>query len=522
MALGEFDSIRATSRNAVAPWNELALRPALVGLVLLAVLLLYAPTVRSLTSVWANSATFTHGFLVLPVSAWFVWMRRRTLLSIPAQPCWPAFVITVAAGLVWTIGDLSASQGLTHFALVVLFISVVIAIFGLGWTRALAFPLAFLLLAVPFGEDSVPTLMDWTADFTVGALKLSGVPVLREGNDFTIPSGRWSVVEACSGARYLLASFVVGTLYAWLMYRSPLRRTVFMAVSLLAPIVANWVRAYMIVMLGHLSNNTLAAGVDHLIYGWVFFGIVIFAIFAAGARWREDDEQDGRAEAAGDTREVDFRRLWPAALAALVITSVWPALSAALVTTSDKRPVRPVDVQPAAGWVSAPERPRWQLRLEQPRAVIVESFKKDARRVQLQVGVYRDQRQGSELISAQNQLGVTLPVGWRQVDRTTRKIQHAGRDAVVTSALARDVSGTRYMRVWQWYWLDPLWTASDARAKLQLALDRLLLRSDTSAWISVSTEHDPEQPLGAESLLREFLAEMGPSIDAALTATTYQ
>ena len=31
----------------------------------------------------------------------------------------------------------------------------------------------------------------------------------------------------------------------------------------------------MIVMLGHLSNNKLAVGVDHIIYGWVFFGVVM-------------------------------------------------------------------------------------------------------------------------------------------------------------------------------------------------------------------------------------------------------
>jgi len=38
------------------------------------------------------------------------------------------------------------------------------------------------------------------------------------------------------------------------------------------PIIANWLRAYMIVMIGHLSGNKLAVGVDHLIYGWLFFG----------------------------------------------------------------------------------------------------------------------------------------------------------------------------------------------------------------------------------------------------------
>ena len=56
---------------------------------------------------------------------------------------------------------------------------------------------------MPFGEFALPQMMEWTANFTVLALRLSGIPVFREGLQFVIPSGNWSVVEACSGVRYL-------------------------------------------------------------------------------------------------------------------------------------------------------------------------------------------------------------------------------------------------------------------------------------------------------------------------------
>ena len=63
----------------------------------------------------------------------------------------------------------------------------------------------------------------------------------------------------------------------------------FMSAAILVPIVANWLRAYMIVMLGHLSNNRLAVGVDHLIYGWIFFGLVMLLLFWVGSFWRSTD-----------------------------------------------------------------------------------------------------------------------------------------------------------------------------------------------------------------------------------------
>ncbi len=48
---------------------------------------------------------------------------------------------------------------------------------------------------------------------------------------------------------------MVGCLFAYLSYRSPVRRVAFVAASLVVPIVANWLRAYMIVMLGHLTQQ---------------------------------------------------------------------------------------------------------------------------------------------------------------------------------------------------------------------------------------------------------------------------
>ncbi len=152
---------------------------------------------------------------------------------------------------------------------------------------AIAFPLAFLFLGVPFGEAFLPRLMDWTAEFTVGALRLSGIPVYREGNFFAIPSGQWSVVEACSGLRYLIASLTVGALFAYLNYQRMRKRVLFVALSIVVPVLANFLRAYMIVMIGHLSNMKLAVGVDHFLYGWVFFGIVIGLLFWLGSFWRD-------------------------------------------------------------------------------------------------------------------------------------------------------------------------------------------------------------------------------------------
>jgi exosortase A len=267
-----------------SPWRHAAV---MLGVVLAAAVLLYRDTFVAMVGIWWRSDTFAHAFLVLPIALWLVWRQRKTLAPFTPRPE-PWLLLPLAAvGLVWLLGDVAGVAALTQLCAVAMLVLAVPAVLGIQLCHRIAFPLGFLLFMVPTGEFLLPTMMEATANFTVAAVSLSGVPVYREGLQFIIPSGSWSVVEACSGVRYLIASFMVGTLFAYLNYRTLWRRWLFVGVSLLVPVVANWLRAYMIVMLGHLSGNTLAVGVDHIIYGWVFFGVVIGLMFFIGARWSE-------------------------------------------------------------------------------------------------------------------------------------------------------------------------------------------------------------------------------------------
>jgi exosortase A len=209
---------------------------------------------------------------------WLIWRQRHVLAHLAPRAWWPVPAVALLVGFGWLLGELTAVNAVTQLALVSLLVLAVAAVLGRRVAWAMVFPLAYLFFAVPVGEFVMPRMMEWTADFTVRALTLTGIPVYREGQNFVIPSGNWSVewrAAACaiSSPRWWSARCTP------INYRSLRRRLVFIGVSIPVPIVANWLRAYMIVMLGHLSGNTIAVGVDHLIYGWLFFGVVILLMF---------------------------------------------------------------------------------------------------------------------------------------------------------------------------------------------------------------------------------------------------
>ncbi|HEX7234989.1 MAG TPA: exosortase A, partial [Nitrosospira sp.] len=208
----------------------------LASITVAVILFAYHATTWSMISIWERSDTFAHGFLILPFSAYLIWTQREKLTTIPPQPSLLALFVLAVLGFGWLLAALASVQVLEQYFFVTMIPAIVWAILGSRMVLALAFPLAYLLLAVPFGEALIPPLIEFTADFTVKALQLSGIPVYREGSFFAIPSGNWSVVEACSGLRYLIASFTLGTLYAYLTYHSLMRRLVFIALSVIIPI----------------------------------------------------------------------------------------------------------------------------------------------------------------------------------------------------------------------------------------------------------------------------------------------
>ncbi|HEY7945140.1 MAG TPA: exosortase A [Casimicrobiaceae bacterium] len=510
------DAVRADGPVAwPATWR---LAPVLAaGLAVLGIVALYWPTVASIVAIWIRSETFTHGFVVVPICLWLVWRRREVLAAIPVRPWWPGLAIVCAAGALWLVTSVADVLGVKQFALAFMLQAAIVTVLGTRIARAAFFPLAFLLFAVPFGEIFVPTLIEWTANFTVSALRWSGVPVYREANLFIIPSGAWSVVEACSGIRYIIASVMVGTIYAAVAYRSTRRRAMFIAASILVPVIANWLRAYMIVMIGHLSNNRLAVGVDHIVYGWVFFGLVMLLLFWVGSFWQEDDVPAEAAPAlppAAPTLAASGRVLFTAAIAAIVAAGLWLPLEASKDRLAAAgTPAVPV-VAAANGWNAAPAAfTDWKPYYHGYVAELQQAFRQDGRDVGLYIAYYRRQTKGSELITSGNLLAASGDWKWKQVAEGSDRVEWAGRPERVERA---ELSGrTVALEAFRFYWVAGKVTSSQYVAKALLAWSKLTGRGDDSALIVLyapKRTHDDD----AAASLRAFARAMSPSIERAL------
>jgi len=498
---------------------------AAVVLAVAAILLLYRETAAAMVAIWERSDTFTHAFLVPPIVLWLIWRRRAELAQRTPRPT-PWLLLPIAlTGLAWLVGDMASVNALTQLALVALIVLSVLAIVGVQASRPIWFALGFAFFAVPLGDFLMPTLMFWTADFTVAALRLSGVPVYREGLNLIIPTGAWAVVEACSGVRYLIASLMVGVLYAHLNYRSTKRRLIFVGVAILVPIVANWLRAYMIVMIGHLSGNKLAVGVDHIIYGWVFFGVVILLMFFIGSRWAEDPADDvassGRAGASAPQAPVAAR--WAVLLAAVALFA-WPhyaadAADAAVKTTTPQL----ADVPAAEGWRALQSgEGDWKPDFVTPAAALSRRYAAATGEVGVYLAYYRQQDYERKLVSSQNLLAASKDSLWARDTTGLHTLDTEAGPLTLRTARLRRASllgapDSARLAVWQIYWVNGRLTHRDASARLWGAFYRLLGRGDDGAAIVLHTIEPA--PGAGDALLESFVRAHLPAIEAQLRRT---
>lgn len=501
--------------------------PALAYLAYVILLLLaYRETATTMVGIWWRSETFAHAFVVPPIVLWLVWRKRAELARIEPVPVpWLALALALLAGL-WWLGDLVSVNAVTQLALTAMLVAGVPVLLGWQVARTLMFPLAFLFFAVPIGEFMTPVLMHYTADFTVFALRLTGIPIYREGQQFVIPSGTWSVIDECSGIRYLMASFMVGTLFAYLNYRRLRRRLVFMGFSIVVPIVANWLRAYLIVMLAHLSGNKLATGVDHILYGWVFFGIVIMAMFFIGARWAEPDLPSApqQPQATGGSASGQWSKLWLTLGAAVIAVGFvqLPRLQPQVQGASAKAPVMQLPDRLAAGWSADPrEISSWRPIFVEPALEIQRTYSAAAGRIGVHVAYYRNESETSKLVSSVNVLVPMRHSEWNQL--ATGSISSpspAGSIAWRTADLGSNVGAVnperQQLRVWRVYWIGDRLVAGDTYAKLLQLWQRLRREPDDGAEIMLIAASASKDD--ADRLLGEFASANLDALKQVLAA----
>jgi EpsI family protein len=296
------------------------------------------------------------------------------------------------------------------------------------------------------------------------------------------------------------------------------------------PIVANWLRAYMIVMIGHLSDNRLAVGVDHLIYGWVFFGVVIMLMFMIGARWAEPDEPHIntaiRAPAAGGPNvSATGARWWQAAVCGIAAAALGPVLILAMTQSEGNTPIAawrlPADY--GSRWAPSEDFTPWRPQMHKPSLEVRGAYRSAAGAVGVHIAQFRQQSYESKLVNSEHLLLRSEDTSWNKQQLEMVQLQLDGAPATTLRAFklqgapSLGRSDKPVLTVWQVYRVNGLWMTSDYLAKIHTAMARLAGKGDDGALVLLYSA----SASGADgtALLESFARENLPAIAAQVDAS---
>jgi EpsI family protein len=269
-------------------------------------------------------------------------------------------------------------------------------------------------------------------------------------------------------------------------------------------------------MIAHLSDMKLALGIDHYIYGWVFFGIVMLLLFWIGSFWREDDQPEpevgaltSKAAAPSTTRPA-----LPVALAVLLVAGMWPAYAAWL----DTRPLPAMpelQVEAQQGWLPGEPFTSWVPHWIGADRQLRQPYTRDGRNVLLELNYYVTQRQDAELINSQNFMIRQKDSLWSNVGEAVTTVKIDGQSRQVRQAKMRGNDGQRLL-VWQWNLINQRPVVNDQVAKLILAFDRVRLKRDDGLSVLIATPYEEAEIKAAAATLSRFAADMEPAIRRTL------
>ena len=243
----------------------------------------YAPVIVRLVQDWATDDNYSHGFLIVPMAAWFVWERRGVLASVRPAPTLLGLPV-VAFGLAMLLaGLLGAELFLPRASIIVVLAGTVLFLFGWETCRVLALPLTFLVLMIPipaliFNQIAFPLqlLASRVGETMLGALS---IPVLREGNVIVLAHTSLEVAEACSGIRSLISLLTIGIIYGYFMDPRGGVRTAVALSTIPIAIVANGGRVAGTGVAAHYYGAEAAQGFFHTFSGWIVFVFAFVLLF---------------------------------------------------------------------------------------------------------------------------------------------------------------------------------------------------------------------------------------------------
>jgi exosortase len=256
------------------------------GWILLSSLLFAKPLIALIQMAYV-SGEVSYLMLIPFIGAWILVVDHRKIfrdLSYDRARGAALFSCAVCVGLIASLvsgGPSNLRLPTFILALVMIWMSGFLLLFGKAASKAASFPLLFLLLMVPLPQSllnrTIYILQTGSAWITGAFFDLFGVPALREGFVFHLPGVNIEVTQECSGIRSSMVLLILALIVAHFYLLTFWKKALFVIFGLFIMILKNGIRIATLTLLAMYVDPSFLTGRLHHQGGIVFFlvGLVL-------------------------------------------------------------------------------------------------------------------------------------------------------------------------------------------------------------------------------------------------------
>ncbi len=247
----------------------------------------FGPTLVWLVGRWTDSVWNLGPGLVPLIVGYLVWESLKQDPPREARASAWGFAFVAPALLLLVADTAIETRLMSVLALILMLPGLSLLLFGSAYTFKLRFPLALSCLAVPIpAAFATPLYLVLRFLSSVGAealVRLTEVPLLRDGTVFYVPAGALIVSDACSG---FSALFGIVTVALILCHREPSvgRRVALLVLAPILSVASNILRVAALILLAEWSDMEILTTPVHEISGLLSF-VLAFAAMVVVARF---------------------------------------------------------------------------------------------------------------------------------------------------------------------------------------------------------------------------------------------
>ncbi len=473
----------------------------------------YWDTFGRLFALWNDvEGEYAHGWLIIAVVLFLVWDKRHTLSRMQPRLDIRPVVMLPFFGFLWLLGslvDVNLVQVISVLLIMMLFIWFAL---GYGIAKELVFAMLFVFFATPVWLPLQMPFQVITVHAVHQMLMLMDIPVIRDGYLLTIPEGSFAVLEACSGLRYFLVAFALSTLFSYLNFYRFKIRLLYVLLFLMASLLANWLRVFVVIYAGHLTQMEHPYIHDHANLGWYIFLVMVALLYWFGYKYltKWDVMPTEKEQKTAPVATNTLFRSQPTKVTVLLLASllliVPPALSDYL-RSNTPAPLSNIEMPDIAGWAMLSESPEPLVLPDYKGAdlTIGTVYQGATAGVQAAVAYYSSSKPGASLIDYANR--IADGESWLQLTSERDYLQLSGHVKEVT---IRSGAGSDRI-VWYWYRVGGRVSTEKYQAKLFEVVGILTGRPD-GALIMISAGYDVH-PDDARRMLSSFYEEASAGLN---------